>query len=170
MSQNMLIGAIGENTVLTELLWHGWAPVNLNQLVKQAPNVDILAAKGHHKVALQIKTAGPKSRSMLQLGYKTGTSIFNSKDGPQADFIIFIRLFNMRDYECYVVPVDEAERVASETMTDWIKTPKQDGAKRDKNFPACIRFEPNKNRLHVSNYKEKWIDYLDAWHLLEQNN
>lgn len=51
------IGAIGESTVITELLWHGWAPANLNAHIRNAPNVDILAAKDDKTVALQVKTS-----------------------------------------------------------------------------------------------------------------
>jgi hypothetical protein len=79
-----------------------------------------------------------------------------------------VRLFSMRDYECYVVPTAEAERVARETAADWLNTLKRDGSQREANFPYCIRFELNKNRPDVSNYQEKWKAYRDAWYLLEQ--
>ncbi len=49
---NINVGAIGENSMIIEILWNGSSPVNLNQIVKQAPNVDILAAKGLQKVVL----------------------------------------------------------------------------------------------------------------------
>lgn len=163
------IGAIGEATVVAELLWNGWSPVNINSFVSQAPNIDLLAAKGHQKVAIQVKASGPKSKSMLQVGYTKGREkVFNSKEGPQADFIVFVRLFKARDHECYIVPVAEAERAARQGIENWGNTPKRDGTARATNFPACIRFEPNKNRPNVSNYKEKWAKYRDAWHLLEE--
>lgn len=160
-------GAIGERLVETELLWHNWAPVNLNQAVRQAPNVDILAAKGKHQIAIQIKTAGPNSKSMLQLGYGGDDGIFNTKEGPAANFIVFVRLLGKGNHEFYVVPVEEAERVARDTWQDWKKTLKRDGSTR-KNAPVVIRFEPNKNRPGVSNYKEKWAQYRDAWELLDK--
>lgn len=163
MTEHIHTGAIGESIVITELLWQGWSPVNLNGIIRQAPNVDILAAKGTQQIAIQVKTAGLNSKSMLQLGYKTDGSVFNSKDGPVADYVVFVRLLGHRDHECYVVPVAEAERVASETAADWSATLKRDGALREKNFPRCIRFEPNKNRPSVSNYKEKWAQYRGVW-------
>lgn len=163
----LFTGAIGERLVETALLWNGWAPVNLNQSIKQAPNVDILAAKGDRQVAIQIKTAGSNSKSMLQLGYVGGSGIFNAKPGPQANFIVFVRLFNQVEHEFYVVPVSEAERVAMETYRDWKQSPRRDGSLR-KSAPAVIRFEPNKNRPDVSNYREKWTCYRDAWHLLDK--
>lgn len=165
----LFVGAIGEKLVEAALLWQGWAPVNLNQSVKQAPNVDLLAAKGDKQVALQIKTAGPNSKSMLQLGYKGEKGIFNTKPGPLANFIVFVRLLSETEHEFYVVPVDEAERVAMATYEDWKNSPKQDGTAR-KNAPAVIRFEPNRNRPDVSNYKEKWAHYRDVWRLLEEKN
>lgn len=163
----LFTGAIGEKLVETALLWNSWAPVNLNQSIKQAPNVDILAAKGDRQVAIQIKTAGPNSKSMLQLGYAGDDGIFNAKPGPMANFIVFVRLFTQAEHEFYVVPVAEAERVAMETYQDWKQNPKKDGSLR-KSAPAVIRFELNKSRPGVSNYKEKWAHYRDAWHLLEQ--
>lgn len=156
MADHLHTGAIGESIVITELLWHGWSPVNLNGIIRQAPNVDILAAKGGRQVAIQVKTAGLNSKSMLQLGYKTGTSVFNNKAGPIADYVVFVRLLGHRQHECYVVPVAEAERVAIETAEDWCVTPKRDGSARQKNFPLCIRFEHNKNRPEVSNYQKKY--------------
>lgn len=165
---NLYIGAIGEKLIELGLLWNGWAPANLNQSVKNAPNVDLLAAKGNKTVSLQIKTSGPNSQSMLQLGYKSEKGVFNTKDGPKAEFIIFVRLFDKEQYEIYVVPFEEAERVATQTYLDWKKTPKKDGSKR-KRSPAVIRFTPNRNRPDVSNYQEKWSHYKDAWHLLDKS-
>ena len=98
MAEKLQIGAIGEATVINELMWHGWAPVNVNSLINQAPNIDLLAAKGSDKVAIQVKASGPNSKRMMQVGYIKGREkIFNSKDGPQADFIVFVRLFGNRD-------------------------------------------------------------------------
>lgn len=161
------LGAIGESIVISELLWRGWAPTNLNQIVSNTPNADILAIKDNKKVSLQVKTSGPNSKSMLQVGNGFKEKVFNSKEGPVADFIVFVRTFAPRDYECYIVPTDEAERVAQITMHDWMNTKKRDGSERTTNFPICIRFEPNRNRPNVSNYKEKWSKYIDAWYLLE---
>ncbi len=164
---SQFIGAIGERLVEADLLWSGWVPVNLNQSIKMAPNIDVIAAKGAQKVALQIKTAGPNSKSMVQLGYGGKGSVFNSKEGPIADFVIFVRLFDRMHHEFYVVPVNEAERVAQETYNEWLNTPKGDGSARADKCPIVIRFEPNRNRMQVSNYKERWAHYRDAWHLLD---
>ncbi len=165
-SANMT-GPIGENIVITELLWKGWAPINLNSIVRQAPNVDIIAARGTHKVAIQVKTSGITSKSMMHLGKKKKGKCFNDKDGPLADFIIFVRLLAHREYESYIVPVNIAEAAVQAIDADWSETLKKDGSERGSGHPACIRFEPNKNRLHVSNYIERWKEYRDAWHLLE---
>lgn len=163
------IGALGERLVEAALIWHGWAPANLNQSIQMAPNVDILASKGSHKVNIQVKASGPNSKSMLQLGYGGKGSVFNSKDGPLADCVAFVRIFDLFDHEIYIVPIAEAERVAMETYKDWLSSPKADGSERDQKCPAVIRFELNRNRPDVSNYKERWSHYKDAWHLLEQH-
>ena len=165
---NLYTGAIGEKLVELSLLWNGWVPANLNQSVRNAPNIDILAAKDNQTVSIQIKTSGPNSQSMLQLGYKSANGVFNTKNGPKAEFIIFVRLFDKEEYEIYIVPFEEAERVAMQTYLDWKKTPKIDGTKR-KRYPAVIRFTPNRNRPDVSNYQEKWAHYKDAWHILDKS-
>lgn len=162
------VGVIAESIVATQLLWHGWIPVNLNATMSNAPNVDILAIKGDKKIALQVKASGPTSKSMLQLGTPVDDCVFNLKNGPKADMVVFVRLFSPHDYECYVVPLAEAEKAVRKIAKDWETTPMRDGTQRDPNFKRCIRFELNKNRPDVSNYKEKWKHYVDAWHLLEQ--
>lgn len=86
------IGAIGESTVITQLLWHGWAPANLNAVIRNAPNVDILAAKNDTTIAIQVKASGPTSKNMLRLGHSSNHIVFNTKNGPRADFIVFVRL------------------------------------------------------------------------------
>lgn len=169
MTKNVqYIGAIGENIAITQLLWHGWAPSNLNAIVSNTPNVDILAIKNDCTISIQVKTSGPTSKNMLQLGYSGSEQVFNTKRGPKADFIVFVRLFDPHHHECYVVPVEEAERVAQLTAQNWMNTLKKDGTKRDPKFDRCIRFELNKNRPDVSGYNEKWRHYLNAWHLLEK--
>jgi hypothetical protein len=164
----LFVGAIGEKLVEVALLQNNWAPVNLNNSIRHAPNVDILAAKGNRQVAIQVKTAGPNSKSMLSLGYGQNDSVFNTKPGPRANFIVFVRLLSVKDHELYIVPVEEAERAARENYRDWANTLKRDGSKREDNFPNAIRFELNRNRPDVSNYREKWAHYRDAWHLLDK--
>lgn len=163
------IGAIGESIVITHLLWHGWSPANLNAVTRNAPNVDILAAKNNQQTAIQVKTSGPSlnARPMMRLSKPTNGHVFNTKLGPIADIVVFVRLLDDYKHECYVVPVDEAERVAKITADDYLASPKMDGTTRNPDFEWCIRFEPNCNRQTVSNYKEKWSHYRDAWHLLD---
>lgn len=164
-------GEIGERLTEIALLWEDWTPINFNRSIRHTPNVDILAAKQDKRVALQVKTSGPtpSSKAMMRLCENPQGSIFNSKSGPRADFVVFVRLLSKTEHEFYVVPVDEAERVAMATYKEWKENPLKDGSLR-KNAPAVIRFELNKNRPAVSNYKEKWAHYRDAWHLLDQQS
>ena len=162
---NQLKGALGENIVINELLFHGWIALNLNAAIGNSPNVDVIATKGSHKINIQVKTS-LMSEAIVQIGYDHKNTFLNNKDGPLADYVVFVRINTPRDYETYIVPVDIAEATIGVAYHNWNDTPKKDGSKRSK-FPASIYFKPNKNRPDDSNYIEKWSCYRDAWHLLE---
>lgn len=162
---NQLRGILGENLVVNDLLYRGWIAMNLNTTINNAPNVDVIAIKESKKVSIQVKTS-TLSQPIVQVGYGHKNPFLNNKKGPLADFIIFVRMENPKNYETYIVPVDIAEKEISNSYNIWSSTPKRDGTKR-KAFPASIYFNLNKNRPEESNYIEKWKCYLDAWHLLE---
>lgn len=166
-SRRGVSGILGENLVCNELLWRGWIPVNTNIGYRNTPNVDIFAAKGKDKVALQIKASTDSANKSVQVGYGERKKFFNGKPGPTADFIIFVRIFDLKRYDCYIVPVKVAESAVARGYNNWSKTPKRDGQQRSAAFPASIRFMPNKNRPNYSNYEQKWAVYLDAWEQLE---
>lgn len=167
-SMSRISGLLGENLVINELLWRGWVPMNTNVGYRNTPNVDVFAAKGNLKVALQVKSSADKAYRSVQVGYGDRKKFFNGKPGPTADFIIFVRIFDLKKYDCYVVPVKVAEAAVARGYSRWNQTPKRDGKQRSASFPASIPFELNKNRPNESNYKKKWAAYLSAWHLLEQ--
>lgn len=163
---NQLKGALGENIVINELLHNGWIALNLNAAVNNSPNVDITALKNELKINIQVKTAS-LSQPDVRVGHGQQDQFLNYKEGPLADFIVFIRVDSPKVYETYIVPVDIAEKEISRCYTSWFDRPKKDGTKRSHKFPSHIYFSPNKNRPDESNYREKWSHYLDAWHLLE---
>lgn len=168
-SRRGVSGVLGENLVCNELLWRGWVPVNTNIGYQNTPNVDIFAAKGKCKVALQVKASTDSANKSVQVGYGERKKFFNGKPGPIADFIIFVRIFELKKYDCYVVPAAIAEAAVARGYNKWRRTLKRDGEKRSAAFPASIPFELNKNRPNESNYKHKWVAYLDAWHQLERD-
>lgn len=161
-------GPIGENIVINELLWRGWVPVNTNLGLRNTPNIDIIAAKGLKSVHLQVKASADKANDEIGVARKKQDSYFNTKDGPMAHFVVFVRIHALTDYECYVVPADVAEKEVARCYNIWHQKPKRDGGIRSEKFPAGIIFNLNKNRPNESNYREKWRQYLDAWHLLEE--
>lgn len=168
-SRRRIAGILGENLVINELLWRGWVPVNTNAGYMNTPNVDVFAAKGACKVALQVKSSADAAYKSVQVGYGEREKFFNGKPGPLADFIVFVRIFDLKNYDCYVVPVEKAEAAVARGYKVWNKTPKRDGKKRSALFPASIRFELNKNRPGESDYKEKWKAYLNAWDILNEH-
>jgi hypothetical protein len=161
-------GIIGENIVINELLWRGWIPLNANHGYHNAPNVDIIAAKGTRSIHIQVKSSTDKANSIVEVGRGNKDSFFNGKEGPLAHFVTFLKINDLRDYECYVVPVDIAETEIARCYHAWNKTPKRDGGKRSESFPACLYLALNKNRPNESNYRVKWAHYRDAWELLER--
>jgi hypothetical protein len=160
------IGEIGENIVINELLWHGWVPVNANGRFRRAPNIDIVAAKKNRSIHLQVKTS--IDRSTVRVGHGRKERYFNLKEGPKAHFIVFLRLFGPKDYECYLVPASVAEAEVRRGYDVWEKTPKRDKTVR-KAFPASIYFAPNRNRPNESGFQKKWERYLNAWSQLDKN-
>lgn len=163
---SQLRGALGENLITNELLFRNWIPQNLNNSVSNAPNVDIVALKDHKKINIQVKTAS-LSQPDVRIGHGKKDNFLNSKDGPLADYIAFVRIESPKVYEVYIVPADIAEEEVKRCYHLWLERPKLDGSQRSEKFPSHIYFKHNKNRPDESGYAEKWQCYLDAWHLLE---
>jgi len=163
-------GAIGENIALNELLWRGWAPVNANFGLRNTPNIDIIAAKGKKHVSLQIKASTDTANDIIEVGRGNKKKFFNSKDGPLAQFVVFLKIWSLKDYECYVVPVDIAEKEIARCYRAWYKTPKRSGEQRSENFPASLYLANNKNRPKETGFRDKWKKYKDAWDLLDIEN
>jgi hypothetical protein len=166
-SRRQTAGMLGENIAINELLWHGWLPVNVNVGLRNAPNIDIIAARGDKSVHIQVKASADKANDIIEVGRGMKDRFFNAKNGPLAHFVVFLKIRAPDDYECYVVPVDVAEKEVSRCYHAWNKTPKRDGAKRSENFPAMIYLSLNKNRPNESNCRERWKKYLNAWQLLD---
>lgn len=165
MNKKAITGIIGENIVANELLWRGWFAMNMNLGHRNTPNVDLIATKGPHSVHLQVKASTDKA--IVQVGHGRRKSYFNGKDGPQAHFIVFVRVRDLKNYECYIVPAAVAEVEIARCYAAWDKTPKRNGERR-KDFPASIYFALNRARPNESNYFEKWKSYLNAWGILDK--
>jgi hypothetical protein len=166
-NRRQIAGMLGENIITNELLWHGWLPMNANVGLRNAPNIDIVAAKGARSVHVQVKASTDMANDAIEVGRGKRDTYFNGKEGPLAHFIVFLKINSLKDYECYVVPVDVAEKEIFRGYQLWNEKLKGDGTKRSENFPAGIILSLNKNRPHESHYREKWKQYRDAWNLLE---
>lgn len=170
LNRRQVAGAMGENLVMNELLWRGWLAANINGAIKQAPNVDLIAAKGSRSVHLQVKASTDMANDLIEVGRGKKDRYFNSKQGPLAHFVIFLKIKSPLDYECYVVPVDIAEQEISRCYQAYLTHPKLDGGRRSEAFPASIYLRLNKNHPETSNYREKWAKYRDGWDQLEHFN
>ena len=163
---NKILGALGENIIISELLYRGWIPQNLNSIVDNSPNVDIVAIKDTTKINFQIKTA-KLSQPDVRVGHGKKKQYLNAKAGPKADFLIMVRFENPKNYDVYIVPIEVAEKEIKRCYDLWLERPKLDGKVRSEKFPAHIYFRHNKNRPDESDYTTKWSQYLNAWDLIE---
>lgn len=80
-----VLGAIGENMVVTKLMENGWAAMNINSTIKNFKSVDILALKmlpntwEHKTVLIQVKTLH-QYKSGKDINFPTGFDIEQSCD------------------------------------------------------------------------------------------
>lgn len=132
---NQLRGALGENIIINELLYRGWLAQNLNISINNAPNVDVIALKEDKKVNIQVKAAS-LSQPDVRTSHGKKDNFLNGKEGPLADFVIFVRIENPKIYDVYVVPVEIAEKEISRCYHLWLERPKLDGSKRSEKFPC----------------------------------
>lgn len=164
-----LVGAMGETIVLYELMYRGWIPANVNSFVRNARNVDIIAIKGDRQVSLSVKTSGPNSATNFQLGGEPDTRVFNRHAGAQAQFVCFVVISpeNSRQYETYVVPVDEAEQRVQEADKHWRNGTKRDGSPHKPGIRG-IRMTGRDTEGNIANgFAEKWGLFRDNWEQLE---
>ena len=65
------------------------------------------------------------SEAIVQIGYDHKNTFLNNKEGPLADYVVFVGINTPRDYETYIVPVDIAEGAISDAYHNWNDTPKR---------------------------------------------
>jgi len=156
------IGAIGERIVANELTFRGFLAVNANSGEENSPNFDIIALKGKQRPTIQIKTSNASShKGQYFFGYYKETGdYFNTKNGPKADIIIAVYLYNPISYSCLILPVKDAERVCRRQASHWMNTPKKNGQKRSPSFPIFIH--PDRSIDYGLDIKP----FINAWHLI----
>lgn len=146
--------AAGEALVCYKLARYGWLPVNANSGVANMPNLDVIALKGERRVTIQVKAAVGKGWTMFAGRAKPNGGYFNTKPGPKADYVVCVRLEpGSDDAVCFVMPVEKAEELACQLVSDHMAKPKRNGQSRELNFPVWIK----------DNVLEEW---REAWNKL----
>ncbi len=112
--EKQLSKAAGEALVTYKLSRRGWLVINANSGVQNMPNFDLIAMRGDDRVTIQVKAAKSRTHCPLSGTYRPDGMYFNSKDGPKADVIAFVRLGEVDEGEVYLVPVEEANSIAKE--------------------------------------------------------
>ncbi|MCK9450760.1 MAG: hypothetical protein M0Q90_03640 [Bacteroidales bacterium] len=85
-----VLGAIGENVVISKLLEHGWVAFNVNSTIKNFKSIDLVCIRmeegtwKHKSVLVQVKTL-KRHKPNAKLNFPTGFDIFSSKDKTYLD-------------------------------------------------------------------------------------
>lgn len=168
-ADRQLSGAQGEAIVLYELMWHGWIPANINQFVKDARNIDIIAIKGVRKVALTVKASGKTGGGTIQIGGNAAQKAFNRHPGAEASFVVFVLIDNesSRKYRCFVVPVEMAEKAVVESHRHWMSHKRRDGKPRKEGIRGIGFFGRDTQGNVASDFSTKWREYENNWEQLE---
>lgn len=153
------IGLIGELLVELKLAELGWHPIRLDSR-RAAANADLIALRGAERTVIQVKTShaqtGGSHPYSLHLGragafLRTGSSFFNSKDGPMAADLIVGVYYRPSATRFFVLPVSVAETLCQRHALYWNSVTKRTGGQRDASFPVYIPFD-NPSRAHAQHF------------------
>ena len=152
-----LVGAAGEHLVLSRLLAR-------DLLASQAPRgtrkADILVnpLDGGKPRLIQVKTRSPIGKT---LGWHMGGK--HEAMSEQDLFYCFVNL-DLFNPSVWVIPSKLVAKVVTDTHTEWLATPGQQGQKHNETDMRRIMNDYGKNFKSV---KPGWMDkYLEAWDLL----
>jgi hypothetical protein len=177
LEEGFELGRLGELEVEMRLVRRGWHALRLDTSQK-AWNADLLAAKGLHRIALQVKTTRADNAhshsDALGFGYSTGylrdgKSVFNSKSGPLlADVIVGVS-FSDQVSRFVVLPVAFAEKLCRMHADWWAAVPTKNG-KRGDTFPIYMNFFGDKkaHREVHERSRRNLLAFENRWHLLEE--
>ena len=131
--------AAGEQLVSYLLTRRGWFVVNANSGVQNMANLDLIALKGKRRVTIQVKAGRAISHVPLAGTYKSNSNplYFNTKEGPKADVVAFVRLDPKGDDEVFFVPVRQANTIARKLGEAEAAGKKKRGSSL--NFPLWCR-------------------------------
>ena len=135
-SDKRVTGRIAERIVANELEAHGFIVRDLNR-EGIAANSDLIAYKDGTTWYVQVKgcrydrewffhygACGSDQIEKVQPMFNRITNVF------YADVVVLVCFRNPYDYQCVILPVSVAEKVAQLNLDYQFRTPKKDGTKR----------------------------------------
>jgi hypothetical protein len=154
-------GRIGEEIVSHQLRETGWDVANVNDDYPNHPNYDLVATRNSRSLRLQVKAKEHKYKTCLAGSWRQDEPTFNkSDDVDPADFLIMVR-FKDQDYECFVLPIDEAETKAEWFASELIKIDRS-----TTHLYPYVGKSPRHTTVYKFNDRSPWEAYSNAWHLL----
>ncbi len=168
------VGKIAERIVMHELEARGYRVTDLNKDGLSA-NADLIAAKGGKTWQIQVKGATNKltERWWVQHGHCTPDIIagrqrmYNQKNSfYTAQYVVLVAVRSPREYRCFVLPVEEAEKAAQILLDKGYRAPKRDGGEhRPGKVWFYIEKSPRerapdllveKERAMVAKWEDRW--------------
>lgn len=156
-SDKNLVGAAGENLVLSRLLSRG---ILASQAPRGTRKADILVnpLDGGPPLLIQVKTTlhtGKRAKWHMKEKHEEITD----KDM----FYCFVDL-GEKDSSVFVVPAKKVAQAIKSSHKVWLKTPGKNGQAHNDNV---MRWITSKYPWDVPGLKTNWMDnYLEAWELL----
>jgi len=152
-----LTGAAGEHLVLSRLLSRG---ILASQAPRGTRKADILVnpLDGRKPRLIQVKTTSAEKGA---LGWKMKDEHMTD---TSSDLLYCFVDFRSSPERVFVIPANKVAEVLVAVDKAWMKKPKKDGTKRDKNMWRMIK--PHfivKTELTPPNWMDK---YLEKWDLL----
>ena len=152
--------AAGESFVTYRLSRKGWLVINANSGVQNMPNFDLIAMKDDRRVTVQVKTGRDPSHISMAGTYREDGIYFNTKDGPKADVVAFVRLDPSGKDDVFFVPVRRANTIAKALANSEAKIKRARGSSL--HFPIWARVKGATKRKHGQRAMAKVLPFRDA--------
>jgi hypothetical protein len=157
-SDKNLIGAAGENLILSRLLSRG---ILASQAPRGTRKADILVnpLDGGAPLLIQVKTT-------LHTGKRAKWHMKEKHEdiSDQDMFYCFVEL-GEKNSNVFIIPADKVSQVIRTSYKAWLKAP---GKKGQAHNETVMRWITSKYPVAVPGLKVDWMDeYLEAWELLK---
>ena len=157
------VGKIAERIVMNELGVRGYQVTDLNKDGLRA-NADILASKDGKVWQIQVKgaTNKPEGRWWVQYGHcdteiiNGKAKVFNRKKSfYTAQYVILVAVRSPSVYRCFVLPVEEAEKVAQLGLDRGYRELRRDGGIHQPGKMWTVVEKSSRDRINDSRLDEE---------------